>query len=385
MQPWSALLSTTLDRHPLVVRERSPLLFHAILLLTLYYRPRTPANMILYRAVSSILDSILAPQILCPQPDELSFDFLRAVHLLLLYKPVQYSALNARGISDATQIESASKINVRSSWMLRLLVSRVAAFIGLPSVADAFAHAFANQHVAPIPEDLIAQQRLCLGLVFHESHGALQSGKTANSHPQDACRTTRLFAQLRRQTSDVRLAASVELVAHAATALNARSDSGGTVLDAEDLARFDDELDAWREYWAPLFASQDAHDGTAAADPVAWSLWVPYAAFARLTLRGAAFNKWKADRKARAAAAQGGHATLEEEERESIAVAADVAQEMMLAVDRDDGERVREPEHIALCERVGSDHWRRAGAWADDSGQCSEARTAGMTGRDEVV
>ncbi|GJN87579.1 hypothetical protein Rhopal_000533-T1 [Rhodotorula paludigena] len=334
IQPWTALLSTTLDRHPLVVRERSPLLFHAILLITLYYRPRTSANIILYRAVSSILDSILAPQILCPQPDQLSFDFVRAVHLLLMYKPVQYSSLNARGISDTAQIESASKMNVRASWMLRLLVSRVSAFIGLPSIATTFAQAFANQHITPIPDEIISQQRLYLGCVFHESHGALQSGKSANFVPQDACRTTRLFAQLRRQPSDVRLAASVELVAHAATALNARTDAG--VLEDADLRQFDDEMDAWHEYWAPLLESVHAHDGD---DSVAWSLFYPYASFTRLTVRGFAFNKWKAERKARALAARGSAAppglaaaTLGEDERESIAKAVEVAHEMMLAI-----------------------------------------------------
>ncbi|KPV76204.1 uncharacterized protein RHOBADRAFT_52244 [Rhodotorula graminis WP1] len=361
LQPWTALLSTTLDRHPLVVRERSPLLFHSILLVTLYYRPRTPANLALYRAVSSILDSILAPQILCPQPDQLSFDFCRAAHLLLLYKPVQYSALNARGISDPAQIESASKINVRASWMLRLLVSRVSAFVGLPSVANSFALAFANQHISPIPEALIAQERLYLGCVFHESHGALQSGKTANFDPHAASHTTRLFAQLRNQPSDVRLAASVELVAHAATALNARAaaagaESGGGgngVPDEDDLRRFDDDLEAWHEYWAPLVASAQAHDG---ADSVAWSLWYPYASFARLNLRGAAFNKWKAERKDRAAGQPGGgagagagQAALEVDERENIAIAAEVAQEMMLAITVD-GDELRSGRRGARAE-----------------------------------
>jgi len=372
LQHWTALLSTALDRHPLVVRERSPLLFHSILLVTLYYRPRTPANLALYRAVSSILDSILAPTILCPQPDQLSFDFCRAAHLLLLYKPVQYSALNARGVSDPAQIESASKMNIRASWMLRLLVSRVSAFVGLPSVANSFALAFADQHVSPIPEALVAQERLYLGCVFHESHGALQSGKTANFDPHAASRTTRLFAQLRNQPSDVRLAASVELVAHAATALNARAaaagasaepgggsgGSGSGVPTEDDLRRFDDDLEAWHDYWAPLVASAQAHDG---ADSVAWSLWYPYASFARLNLRGAAFNKWVAERKARAAARAGpagdgaragagaGQAVLDAEERESIAVAAEVAQEMMLAVTVD-GDELRSGRRGARAE-----------------------------------
>ncbi|GAA6027872.1 hypothetical protein JCM8097_001758 [Rhodosporidiobolus ruineniae] len=347
LQPWTCLLSTTLDRHPLVVRERSPLLFHAILLITLYYRSRTPGNIILYRAVSSILDSILSPQVLCPQPDQLSFDFVRAVHLLTLYKPLQWAALNARGISDPVQIESNSKMNIRASWILRLLVSRVSAFIGLPSIATTFAQAFANQHVSPIPDSVISQTRLFLGCVFHESHGALQSGKAANFIPQDACKVTRLFASLRKQSSDVRLAASVELVATASNALLARKEDG--VLEDEDLRKFDEELDAWTEYWQPLLESQ-AHAGEAegGADAEAWSLFYPYASFTRLTVRGFAFNKWRAERKERAAqraalvgglALPGGGApgagsgpALGAEERESIAKAVQVAEEMMCAV-----------------------------------------------------
>ncbi|GAA5835795.1 hypothetical protein JCM11251_007428 [Rhodosporidiobolus azoricus] len=340
LQPWTCLLSTTLDRHPLVVRERSPLLFHAILLITLYYRPRSPGNIILYRAVSSILDSILAPQILCPQPDQLSFDFVRAIHLLLMYKPLQWAALNARGVSDPAQIESSSKMNVRASWLLRLLVSRVSAFVGLPSIATTFAQAFANQNHAPIPDPIISQTRLFLGCVFHESHGALQSGKAANFIPQDACKVTRLFAALRKQSSDVRLAASVELVATASNALLARKEDG--VLEDEDLRRFDDELDAWTEYWAPLLAVQAQPGAEGGQDHEAWSLFYPYASFTRLTVRGFAFNKWKAERKERARqrAAAGGfvsgaaaqHATLGAEERESIAKAVEVAEEIMCAV-----------------------------------------------------
>ncbi|GAA5976295.1 hypothetical protein JCM10908_005445 [Rhodotorula pacifica] len=341
IQPWAGLLSTSLDRDPRQVRERSPLLFHAILLLTLYYRERTPVNLQLYRAVSTILDSILAPQILCPQPDQLSFDFVRAVQLLILYKPVQYSALNARGVSDASQIESASKMNVRASWVLRLLVSRVSAFVGLPSIANAFAQAFANQHLSPIPEEIISQQRLYLGCVFHESHGAIQSGKSANFVPQEACKTTRLFATLKRQPSDVRLAASVELVALAANALQSRTEAG--ILDADGLRRFDDEFEAWMEYWAPLVSVSSEESG--GEDPIAWSLFVPYACFTRLTVRGFAFNKWRAERKARLVAIRRGelegvkgepaqllHAHLENEDRDSIAKAVEVVEEMMLAV-----------------------------------------------------
>ncbi|GAA6008558.1 hypothetical protein JCM10207_007158 [Rhodosporidiobolus poonsookiae] len=367
LQPWTCLLSTTLDRHPLVVRERSPLLFHAILLLTLYYRPRTAPNLTLYRAVSSILDSILAPQVLCPQPDQLSFDFVRAVHLVTLYKPLQFAAFHARGVSDPALIESGAKMNVRASWILRLLVSRVSAFVGLPSIAMSFAQAFAA-NPSTIPDMTISQTRLFLGCVFHESHGALQSGKAANFIPQDACKVTRLFAALRKQDSDVRLAASVELVATASTALLARREDG--VLEDDDLRRFDDDLEQWAEYWAPLLANQgqeaeaagEGVEGITGRDRVAWSLFYPYAAFTRLTVRGFAFNKWRAERRERARhrAQQGfalpssstsGAAGLGADERDSIAKAVEVAEEMMVAV-AGGGEILREG-------RAGRDEVRR--------------------------
>ncbi|GAA5898811.1 Urc2p [Sporobolomyces salmoneus] len=330
IQPWALLLSTTLDRSPSDVRNRSPLLFHAILLVTVYYRPRTAENLTLYRKISSILDAILGPQILSPQPDTLTTDFVRAIHLLLLYKPVQYDALGAKGIENPVHLESKSKMNVRASWLLRLLVSRVSAFIGLPSIATSFAQAFANQHVQPVPEEVIAKQRLYLALIFHESHGALQSGKSANFVPQDACKTTRLFASLKGQPTDVRLAASVELVATLSTLLSSRKENG--LLEEADLNRWEEEMKSWEEYWEPLLSSPETRD------PLAWSVFYPYASFSRLTVRGFTFNRWKEDRRARAAAGYessslngGGGAGLSEEERDNVARAAKIAENMMLA------------------------------------------------------
>lgn len=329
LQPWTALLSVTLDRNPLDVRQRSPLLFHAILLVTVYYRPRTPDNLALYRAISSILDSLLAPQILCPQPDQLSSDFIRALQLLLLYKPVQTSMFNARGVSDPSTIEHASKMNVRASWLLRLLISRVSAFIGLPSITTAYARAFALSSGPvphPIPEQIIAEQRMYFACVFHESHGALQSGKPANFIPQEALKTTRLFATQRQQVCDVRLAASVELAATAATVLSRRQE--GDLIDAEDLRRFDEEMESWREYWGPVLA------GVADEDELVWTAGYPYAAFIRVVVNGFAFTRWKAQQKS--CAAQGlpapNHGGVLEAERDSIEKAVQAAEGILLAV-----------------------------------------------------
>ncbi len=87
ISPWAAHLSDVLDRQPLAVRARSPLLFHAILLCAVYYRPTTEQNLELYKAIAAIHDSLLAPMILCPQPDHLNSDFIRSIYLVLYVQP----------------------------------------------------------------------------------------------------------------------------------------------------------------------------------------------------------------------------------------------------------------------------------------------------------
>lgn len=196
-----------------------------------------------------------------------------------------------------------------------------------------FAQAFANQHLAPIPDTLVSQERLLLDCVFRELTGALQSGKSANFTPQAACRTTRLFAHLARQPSDVRLAASVELVSHAAEAFAL---SG--VPSSDTLRQFDDALADWTAYWRPRLTPATAPD-----DAVRWSVFYPYAGFTRLVVRGFLLPAWRAKRDAAAAAAPAGArvggqegaagvVTLSGEERAHIVHAVAVAEEMLLAM-----------------------------------------------------
>lgn len=369
LQPWTALLSTSLDRYPLVVRQRSPLLFHAILLLTTYYRPRTAENQTLYRNISSIVDSILAPQILCPQPDQLSPDFIRALQLLLLYKPVQSSMFNARGINDPSTIEHASKMNVRASWLLRLLISRVSAFIGLPSITTSFARAFANQHITPIPDQIIAEQRMYFACVFHESHGALQSGKPANFIPHEALKTTRLFATVKQQPSDVRLAASVELAATAATVLGRRQE--GDFIELDDLRRFDEEMDAWSEHWTPILSSETE-------DELAWTAAFPYAAFIRVVVNGFAFTRWKTQKKAMLAQSMQ-PIMLSEGERASIEKAVGAAVGILLSVSVEgksvSKEKGIEPSWSGVRQMLTIDRdMANSLTWATDSLACVVSR-----------
>ncbi|KDE02979.1 hypothetical protein MVLG_06513 [Microbotryum lychnidis-dioicae p1A1 Lamole] len=323
LHPWVLSLSSTLDRNPLTVRNRSPLLFHSILLISIYYRERTTENLALYQAISAIIDSILAPNILCPQPDQLSSDFIRSIHLLTLYKPLPIATFHARGIKDLTAIEHASKMNVRASWLLRLIASRVAMFIGLPSITTTFARAFANQHEAPIPQSIINEQRLYFGCVFHEAHGALQSGKPSNFVPQDALKSTRLFASLKNQPEDVRLAASVELAATAASVLATRKE--GDYFDREDLHRFEDEMSQWTEYWQPILAANEQRDR------LAWTAAIPYQAFIRVVVHGYSFARWKARRTELQASLQPAP-LLTEHEHESLAAAVEASAAILLAV-----------------------------------------------------
>lgn len=179
----------------------------------------------------------------------------------------------------------------------------------------------------------MSQERLLLDCVFRELTGALQSGKSANFTPQAACRTTRLFAHLARQPSDVRLAASVELVSHAAEAFAL---SG--VPSSDTLRQFDDALADWTAYWRPRLTPATAPD-----DAVRWSVFYPYAGFTRLVVRGFLLPAWRAKRDAAAAAAPAGArvggqegaagvVTLSGEERAHIVHAVAVAEEMLLAM-----------------------------------------------------
>lgn len=113
------------------------------------------------------------------------------------------------------------------------------------------------------------------------------------------------------------------------TLLSSRNENG--ILEEADLMKYEEEMDAWSEYWEPLLSAEGAKD------PLAWSVFYPYASFSRLTVRGFAFNRWKEDRRARAAAGYeagvgGKGPVLSAEERESIARASKMAEEMMLAV-----------------------------------------------------
>lgn len=107
------------DRVPLLVQARSPFLFHCILLVTNYYNTSTSDRAReVYRGLTEIVNTLLAWQILAPDPAQTTTDLVRGMVLLLYYKPVQHNALQARGITEPGRVVHLSKVNALSSMML---------------------------------------------------------------------------------------------------------------------------------------------------------------------------------------------------------------------------------------------------------------------------
>lgn len=145
------------DRDALAVRARSPLLFHVILLLSTAYSSTFPSQ--LHLTLVTFTNNILAPQILSPQPHELSTDFIRALNLLNLYKPVQLGPRRAEGKDDAEAIR-VSKVNGMASWMLQGILARTADRLQLAASVTKFSRAYsASASGTPIPHSLLRDLR----------------------------------------------------------------------------------------------------------------------------------------------------------------------------------------------------------------------------------
>lgn len=157
LHPWIMMLSLDDDRDAMAVRDKSPLLFHTILLLSTAYSTPFPSQ--LHLTLVTFLNNILAPQLLNPQPHELTTDFLRALDLLNIYKPVQFGARRAEGHDD-TEAMRVSKVNGLASWMLQGILARTAERLELKETVSKFARAYsASASGAPVPKELLRDLR----------------------------------------------------------------------------------------------------------------------------------------------------------------------------------------------------------------------------------
>ncbi|GEM07663.1 C6 transcription factor [Rhodotorula toruloides] len=250
LHPWVMMLSLHEDRNAMAVRTKSPLLFHTILLLATAYSSPFPQQ--LHLTLVTFLNAILAPQLLNPQPHELTTDFLRAIDLLNLYKPTQFGARRLEGLDDKDAMRH-SKLNGLASWMLQGILARTAERLELKDVVSKFSRAYsASASGQPIPKDLLRDLRLYYWLLSNDVHGNVQSGRRCNMEGAQALTTTRLFSSLALQPFDVRLAASVEMFEVARPILRSYSYERTRRIPKPDLERYNQGMRSFDDTWIPV-------------------------------------------------------------------------------------------------------------------------------------
>ncbi|GAA5834674.1 hypothetical protein JCM11251_003628 [Rhodosporidiobolus azoricus] len=288
LHPWIMMLSLDEDRNAMLVRQRSPLLFHTILLLTSAYSMPFPSQ--LHLTLVTFLNNILAPQLLNPQPHELNTDFLRAMDLCTLYKQVQFGARRAEGVDDAEAVRM-TKVNGLASWMIQGIFSRTAERLELHTIVGKFARAYsASASGTPIPKELIRDLRLWFWLLSNDVHGNVQSGRRCNLEGAQALTVTRLFSSLNLQPYDVRLAASVEMFEVARPILRSYNYERTRRIPKPDLERFNQGMKTFEETWVPVLIKQ------LPVDNLAMSVVSPFAAFITLQFNATCYISYKSTR-----------------------------------------------------------------------------------------
>ncbi|KAK4334077.1 Zn(2)-C6 fungal-type domain-containing protein, partial [Rhodotorula toruloides] len=288
LHPWVMMLSLDEDRNAMAVRTKSPLLFHTILLLATAYSSPFPQQ--LHLTLVTFLNAILAPQLLNPQPHELTTDFLRAIDLLNLYKPTQFGARRLEGLDDKDAMRH-SKLNGLASWMLQGILARTAERLDLKDVVSKFSRAYsASASGQPIPKDLLRDLRLYYWLLSNDVHGNVQSGRRCNMEGAQALTTTRLFSSLALQPFDVRLAASVEMFEVARPILRSYSYERTRRIPKPDLERYNQGMRSFDDTWIPALIRQ------LGVDPLAMTVISPFREFITLQFHVTCYTSWKSTR-----------------------------------------------------------------------------------------
>lgn len=202
---------------------------------------------------------------------------MRSLALLLLYKPVQFASLSTNGIASAALAEQAAKLNSTTSSVLSGLIFRTALSISLPSICNTFAKSFDPSSSAP-PE-LISDLRLWYWICIVDAHGALTTGRLGSLDIASTLRTTRLFASLKLQPYDVRLAAMVELYGTAKAAISQSGFAGARRVPPAELRKLNRDLDDFEAYWsAPL------REASRRGDSLAWTVVSTFTNFIRIVV-----------------------------------------------------------------------------------------------------
>ncbi|KAK4055928.1 hypothetical protein OIO90_002921 [Microbotryomycetes sp. JL221] len=294
IEPWFVLLDVQRDIDAMAVRERSPLLFHAILLTTAYYLMDTSQRgATVYHSLMTLVNEILAPIIISTQSFHLKTDMVRALVLMLLYKPVQFAALHSAEIVDPEQAEQMCKLSPTSSSTLWGVILRTAHTIGLHGAPNAFARIY-SPSIKPPPE-VLGNLRCWMWTCVVDTHGALTTSRIGVIDLSDSLKVTRMFASLKAQPGDTRIAAHVELYGCAKVVLSSSwfLAPPSKPISEHDLKKFNRSLDDWEEYWS-VQLKEAAEEGDALA-PTVISTWRN---LVQIIVNSVVFTRWRATRKA---------------------------------------------------------------------------------------
>ncbi|GAA6012215.1 hypothetical protein JCM10207_002764 [Rhodosporidiobolus poonsookiae] len=319
IQPWIPVVE---KRPALIVREKSPFFFHVILLVTNYYNTSTAARAKeVYLGLSAIVHELLSYHLLAPDPSMFSRDFIRALLLLLYYKPVQHAAYSDR-LKSSSRVVHASKVNALSSLMIHALIRQAASFLGIHQAPVQLAAHLDSPPTADIPphvrEKALSDFRVWCTIIAGDTLGSLQSGRAPWTDPSSALRVVRRFAALAHDPTDVRRAATVEL--YGIMTVPSSVSTNPVRYRLEQLARINRDLDAWRSYWMPVLA-----DAQNKGDPLAYTVVQTVAQFVILAVNGAVFTRWDLERKKELEEGKEGRPVLTTEDWEQLKGAADAA------------------------------------------------------------
>ncbi|KAM0787331.1 hypothetical protein ACM66B_003420 [Microbotryomycetes sp. NB124-2] len=294
IQPWFLLLDLERDSDTFAIRKRSPLLFHSVLLTTAYYLMDTSQRgATVYHSLMTLVNEILAPMIISTQPYHLRPDTVKALILLVLYKPVQFASLHAADVTDPEHAEQMCKLSATSSSTLWGVILRASHLIGLHSAPNAFAKIY-SPTIKPPPE-ILSNLRTWLWTCVVDTHGALTTSRVGVVDIADALKVVRMFASLQAQPGDVRISSHVELYGCAKAVMSSSwfLSPQTKELSEHHLSRFNRSLDEWEEYWA-VELTKVANQGDALA-PTVISTWRN---LVQIIVNSVVFTRWRALRKA---------------------------------------------------------------------------------------
>ncbi|GAA6031627.1 hypothetical protein JCM8097_006556 [Rhodosporidiobolus ruineniae] len=328
IQPWIPVVE---KRPALVVREKSPFFFHVILLVTNYYNTSTSSRAKeVYAGLTAIVHELLVRHILAPDPSMLSRDFLRALLLLLYYKPVQASYAE-RGLKSSSRIVHASKVNALSSLMIHAMMRQTSSFLGIqqaPANLAAVLDAPASSPVPPAARDrALSDFRIWCTVIAADALGSLQNGRTSWTDGSAALRVARRFASLATDPTDARRAATVELYSIVSVPPSAPTRTNPVRYRLEQLSRINAELDAWKAYWTPILAEAQNK-----GDPLAYTVVQTIAQFVVIAVNGAVYTRWDLEKKQMADQGKEGRPTLTNEDWEHLQRAATAADNAIFIV-----------------------------------------------------